>query len=115
MLTAATPSGTYAAAWAGASTGDAHHWVQAGIVSMDNEPLLYVESKGERYRIQFATWTYGAPVRVRVDRRGDWWRAAIGKLHTPWVRLGNAFRVSALELVNGGHASARINGRLIRG
>ena len=113
MLSAVTPSGQYAAVWAGASTPAAHRWVQAGVVSIDNHAYLYAESKGDRYRIVFADWMYRLPIKVSVTQRDGRWRATAGPVHTPWLRLRRAVRLTALELVNGGHAVARIGGRLV--
>lgn len=113
MLTAATPSGKYAATWAGASTPAAHRWVQAGIVSINGRPYLYAESSGAHYRIQFYDWLYRLPIVVTINRRGYWWRATAGPIHTPWVRLRHAVRLVALELINGGHATASIDGRMV--
>lgn len=114
MLTASTHSGA-AAVWAGSSMIGTHRWVQAGIASINNEPFLYAESNGSRYQIQIAPWRYGRPVRVTVNRQGSRWRATVGSLRTPWLRLRGAVRLAALELVDGGHATAKIGARFVSG
>ena len=114
MLSASTPSSA-AAVWAGASTPNAHRWVQAGIASIGDQPFLYAESNSAHYRLMLSPWTYGRPACIRVIRRGSRWRASVGSLRTPWLRLRNGIRMDALELIDGAHARALIGGRLVSG
>jgi hypothetical protein len=114
---AVAPSPDAAAVWIGAQTPTAHRWVQAGVAAgSKGHAFLYAEwNRGAGAKSHVQPWRLTRPVRARLERRGNLWRAGIGNLWTPWVRLRHVKRCTTLELAGGAHAAAIINGKVIAG
>lgn len=108
--------GSHVSVWDGASNAHATVWVQAGIEFSGGRPYLYAEAADyphNKYSLNLRPTRLNRRKVVKVVRRGDRWRAIIGRLATRWVTIRDANLVAALEIYRGAHAVAHINGHRV--
>ena len=118
LVSATPPVGGHAAAFISAQNHALTRWVQAGVESNGTirQPYLYVEwrVRGETFLVVIP-WSFRERAHGRLERHGQFWRAGVGGLWTPWLRIRHAQRCNGLELYRGAHGKARVGGRTLAG
>lgn len=103
----------HTAVWLGASTPDAHRWVQAGLEG--SRPWAYIEVGTGSRQVSIREWPVAANhlAYVRLRHRGNRWQVVIDGRHSRWLCLRRGVAITTLE--TDGLAAAFVDGRIIHG
>ena len=110
---------SHAAVWLGASSPNAHTWVQAGVEQTygDQQPYAYIEIGRRGRQVSLREWPAGlnTHVHVRLVHRGARWRVLILGHRSRFVYVPHATTVTTLETHGDTPVSvvAYIDGRLV--
>lgn len=95
------PTHSHAAVWLGASSPNAHRWVQAGIEQQtgDAHPYAYIEIGRQGRQVSLWEWPVSPSdhLRVRLFHRGSRWRVVIGGHSSRFVYVPHASTITTLE------------------